>query len=90
MLAQYGQRVQRPQKSTQVILKTLDFNKPFTSHQCFKKSIGAVLSQHFNEDGERPIIFFTKKLKAAQACYTVMGKECLVVIAVINHFTVMG
>ena len=52
------------------------------------RGIGAVLSQTFDEEGDRPVAYYSKKLSSTQSRYTATEKECLAAFKAINHFAV--
>ncbi|KAH8286962.1 hypothetical protein KR018_006847, partial [Drosophila ironensis] len=62
--------------TTAPVLRHPDFTKMFYV-QCDASDygVGAVLFQE-DEDGERPIAFFSQKLNACQRNYSVTEKEC--------------
>ena len=57
--------------TSETILKAPDFDRPLTLHtDASARGIGAVLNQIFEEVGERPVAYYSKKLKPAQSRYT--------------------
>jgi len=55
-----------------------DFTRPyFIQCDASHVGIGAVLFQRDDEDSDRPIAFFSEKLRGAQLNYSVTEKECL-------------
>ena len=76
--------------SGDTVLHAPDFKCDFTLQtDASCRAIGAVLSQHFEEEGgERPIAYFSRKLNGAQQRYTATEKECLAIVQAIKHFAV--
>ena len=76
--------------SGDTVLHAPDFNCDFTLQTYAScRAIGAVLSQHFEEEGgERPNAYFSRKLNGAQQRYTATEKECLAIVQAIKHFAV--
>ena len=66
-----------------------DLNKQFIVHtDASKIAIGAVLFQRSDDDVERPISFFSKKLSSPQQNYSTFERECLAVVDAVQHFRV--
>ncbi len=71
------------------VLISPNFNLPFQLQMdASVRGIGAVLSQNIDQDTERPVAYFSKKLNKAQINYTATEKECLAVVKGIDHFAV--
>ena len=74
---------------TQPHLAHPDLTKPFIVHtDASKFAIGAVLLQRSDSGVERPISFFSKKLSSPQQNYSTYERECLAVVAALEHFRV--
>lgn len=71
------------------VLRGPDFSKEFLLHtDASNVGVGAVLSQ-LDEDGDdRPVAFYSKKLKKNEVNYAAVEKECLAIIEGIRHFEV--
>lgn len=69
------------------VLSSPNFSKPFFV-QCDASniSVGAVLFQRDDDDGEHPIEYFSKKLNSAHRNYSTTEKECLAVLLAIESF----
>ena len=66
-----------------------DLNRPFVVHtDASKFAIGAVLLQRDSSGVERPVSFFSKKLSSPQQNYSTFERECLAVVAALEHFRV--
>lgn len=73
--------------TTAPILANPDFSKKFYVHcDASDVGIGAVLVQHDDEGGERPIAYMSRKLNTAQRNYSVTERECLAAIEAIKKF----
>ena len=46
--------------------------------------VGAVLSQ--GEDGDRPVVYFSRKLLPREKAYSTMEKECLAIVLDVKTF----
>jgi hypothetical protein len=68
--------------SKEVILAYPDFNKPFVIHtDASHTQLGAVISQN-----ERPIAFYSRKLKPEQTRYTTTERELLSIVITLKEF----
>ena len=68
--------------SKETILAYPDFSKPFVIHtDASDYQIGAVISQD-----NKPIAFFSRKLKDAQTRYTTTEKELLAIVETLKEF----
>ena len=55
-----------------------DYSKPFLLQtDASEVSIGAVLSQLDEQKQDRPVAFFSRKLKRAERNYATVERECL-------------
>ena len=64
-------------------------DEPFTLQtDASKTAIGSVLLQRQPDGLERPIVFFSRKLDAAQQNYSTYKRECLAVVRAVHHFRV--
>jgi len=64
-----------------------DFKRPyFIQCDASHVGIGAVLFQRDDEDSDRPIAFFSAKLRGAQLNYSVTEKECLAAVKAVERF----
>jgi len=71
------------------VLAHPDLAQPFVLHtDASKFAIGAVLLQCDAAGVERPVSFFSKKLSSAQQNYSTFERECLAVVAALEHFRV--
>lgn len=69
------------------ILAMCDYTKPFKIYTDASDVAGAaVLVQSFDEQGERPICYYSFKFTATQQKYSATERECLAVIATIEKF----
>ena len=50
--------------------------------------IGALLSQLGEDEMDRPVAYYSRKLKLAETRYTVTEQECLAVVEAVKHFRV--
>ena len=50
--------------------------------------IGAVLSQLGEDEMDRPVAYYSRKLKPAETRYTVTEQKCLAVVEAVRHFRV--
>jgi len=65
-----------------------DFSKPFVlATDASTTGLGAVLSQVDEAGDERPIAYFSRRLKKYQLNYTVTELELLAVVAAVEHFS---
>lgn len=72
--------------TTEPILQSPDFSKPFVLHtDASDTGVGGILTQNIN-DNERVIAFFSTKLNSAQRNYTTTERECLAVLLAIEKF----
>ena len=70
------------------VLTSPEEAKPFTLHtDASGIGIGAVLSQDINGT-DKPIAFYSRRLKPAEARYSVTEQECLGVVEAVRHFRV--
>jgi predicted aspartyl protease len=68
--------------SKEVLLAYPDFNKPFITHtDASHTQLGAVISQD-----ERPIAFYSRKLKPEQTRYTTTERELLSIVETLKEF----
>jgi hypothetical protein len=66
----------------ETLLSYPDFNKPFHIHtDASKIQLGAVISQN-----DKPIAFYSRKLKPAQTRYTTTERELLSIVEVLKEF----
>ena len=66
-----------------------DLDHVFIVHtDASKYAIGAVLLQPDSVGVERPVSFFSKKLSSAEQNYLTFERECLAVVAALEHFRV--
>lgn len=64
-----------------------DFRRPyFIQCDASHVGIGAVLFQRDDEGADRPIAFFSAKLRGAQLNYSVTEKECLAAVKAVERF----
>ena len=62
--------------TSQTFVKAPHFDRLFTLQtDTSSRGIGAVLSQTFDEEGERPVAYYSKKLSSTQSRYTAMKKS---------------
>ncbi len=73
--------------SKQPVLTNPDYDRPFILQtDASERGIGAVLSQKMEEGVEHPIAYFSKKLLPRETRYSSVEKECLAIIASLQHF----
>ena len=66
-----------------------DYSKPFLLQtDASEVSIGAVLSQLDEQKQDRPVAYFSRKLKRAERNYATVERECLAIMDGIKHFEV--
>ena len=64
-----------------------DWTKQFIlDSDCSGQAIGAVLAQKDDDNTERPIAFYSKKLSDSQRKYSVTKQEMLALVSAIRHF----
>ena len=69
------------------VLNAPDLDREFlVQMDASQKAVGAVLSQVFEEEGEKPTAFFSKKLSETQKRYTATEKEELAIVLALEHF----
>ena len=66
-----------------------DYSTPFLLQtDASEVDIGAVLSQLDEQKQDRPVAYFSRKLKRAERNYATVERECLAIVGGIKHFEV--
>ena len=66
-----------------------DYRKPFVLQtDASEIGIGAVLSQVDEHEQDRPVAYYSRKLKKAEKKYATVERECLAIVDGIKHFEV--
>jgi len=69
------------------ILKTPDYSKEFTlTTDASRYGIGGVLTQNDDNGNERPIAYFSQKLKPQEQNWSTYEQECFAIVASLKHF----
>ena len=73
--------------SSQPVLANPDYDRPFILQtDASERGIGAVLSQKTDDDFDKPIAYFSRKLLPRETRYASIEKECLAIVAALQHF----
>ncbi|CAC5410429.1 Retrovirus-related Pol polyprotein from transposon 17.6 [Mytilus coruscus] len=71
------------------VLITTDFEKQFKlAVDASDVGVGAVLYQETDDNDEKPISYFSKKLDKHQKNYSTIEKECFALLSALQHFDV--
>lgn len=69
------------------VLQGPDYAKEFVIQtDALDVGIGAVLAQTDNQGNDRPVAFFSRKLKSRERNYAAVERECLAVVEAVKHF----
>lgn len=75
--------------SSETFLIPANPDKPYIlATDASTKAIGGVLSQQDDQGRERPIAYFSRKLKKYQMSYTITELELLAIVASVEHFSI--
>ena len=75
--------------ATRPVLQCPDISRPYILQtDASERGIGAVLSQEDEKGEEKPIAFFSRKLKPRESRYASVEKECLAIVMAVQHFAV--
>ena len=75
--------------SADPVLQGPDYMRPFILQtDASDVGIAAVLSQKSDEDGDRPVAFYSRKLCSHERNYAAVERECLAIIDGVRHFEV--
>ena len=74
----------------QILASRIPTSKSLSSSRLTRRKLrfGAVLLQKSASGFDRPVTFFSKKLSSAQRNYSTYERECLAVVAALQHFRV--
>ena len=75
--------------SADPVLQGPDYMRPFILQtDASDVGIAAVLSQKSDEDGDRPVAFYSRKLCSRERNYAAVERECLAIVDGVRHFEV--
>ena len=71
------------------VVRGPDYSKPFLQQtDASEVGIGAMFSQLDEQKQDRPVAYFSRKLKRAERNYATVEKECLAIVDGTKHFEV--
>ena len=73
--------------ATRPVLVSPDYQRPFILQtDASERGLGGVLSQSGDQDVDRSIAFYSRKLLPRESRYSTVEKECLAIVASLRHF----
>ncbi len=75
--------------SEEPVLQGPDYQKEFVLQtDASNVGIGAVLCQFDDEDNDKPIAYFSRKLLSRERNFSAVDKECLAIVDAVRHFEI--